>query len=885
MITAQSTSLPLEAPPASDASLASSSSSTSSTCSSSPPYHPRSFTVPPDPLAALMTSQPGRIVSRNPLQPSGPICAFGSRLAFTYFPSPAPSPDLLNALTPGTTNSTSTAAGGAAGASGGGARSATDAATPTQAVAEPGVHWFTIDDQLVYLSFFQDYGPLNVGCLYRFCLHLHNLLEDPQHRHQRIFLYSSDEPDKKVNAALMMALYAMVVMRWSVADVLHPISCLELQPYRDAGYSRSDYHLHPQSILYGMSRALSHQLLDLSTFDLAAYEKAEKVEEGDWNWITPGFVAFASPVESGWTTTGGNAGGAAGGAGTGKTPKSGLGGRLNRAFRNVLDEFENKGVKVVVRLNKKLYDANHFKERGIDHVEMYFDDGTNPSMEMCREFIDLSDRVISAGDSVAVHCKAGLGRTGTLIGAYLIYKHGFTADEAIGFMRLMRPGSCVGPQQHFLYENQLEWVRWAAQDEMRAQLAQQRRDEAAAPSTTSRAAGGSNSTERAASADQERERSAPPRPITPPNEADLARHRSTTPHRNPATAPVTPRRQVVPGQPRKTPGRSRHGVAAPEVNSPAAGDDRALEGESGEDVDKMEDGTEEEQAMRDEAEMEGVVLSSPRKDKQSARGRKSLQLVDDAAGAEDAREAEDDPLALVSPKKLDLGPATGSSAATSTRPKTPAATSASSSTRPTRIARVTSQQRPLSAITDNRIVDRLRGSSRTVSSSSAAIADGSTGNSSSAQTIARSKGAKNLNTVFEAVEGGQQQPSQSRYPLRNTSGRTTPTAAPSANGSGLAHAPTVAAPGSPSKLPMRIPAKRGVAPPSPNPATQASHIASNAAAGKAMNDRPGFNPGRGRGQDGFSLAEGLAKLGGGNKGRNVRRRRSSMGSQDFVQAG
>lgn len=28
---------------------------------------------------------------------------------------------------------------------------------------------------------------------------------------------------------------------------------------------------------------------------------------------------------------------------------------------------------------------------------VYFDDGTNPSMEMCREFIDLSDRIISAG--------------------------------------------------------------------------------------------------------------------------------------------------------------------------------------------------------------------------------------------------------------------------------------------------------------------------------------------------------------------------------------------------------------------------------------------------------------------------------------------------------
>ena len=60
-----------------------------------------------------------------------------------------------------------------------------------------------------------------------------------------------------------------------------------------------------------------------------------------------------------------------------------------------------------------------------------------------------------------------MGRTGTLIGAYLIWKYGFTATEAIAFMRIVRPGSVVGPQQQYMYLKQLEWTKWAAVDEMR----------------------------------------------------------------------------------------------------------------------------------------------------------------------------------------------------------------------------------------------------------------------------------------------------------------------------------------------------------------------------------------------------------------------------------
>ena len=38
-------------------------------------------------------------------------------------------------------------------------------------------HYFSIDEELVYWNFFLDFGPLNLGQLYRFCTILKNKLE------------------------------------------------------------------------------------------------------------------------------------------------------------------------------------------------------------------------------------------------------------------------------------------------------------------------------------------------------------------------------------------------------------------------------------------------------------------------------------------------------------------------------------------------------------------------------------------------------------------------------------------------------------------------------------------------------------------------------------
>ena len=55
---------------------------------------------------------------------------------------------------------------------------------------------------------------------------------------------------------------------------------------------------------------------------------------------------------------------------------------------------------------------------------------------------------------MAVHSLAGLGRTGTLIALYIMKHFGFTANEAMGWLRICRPGSIIGPQQQFLVDQE-----------------------------------------------------------------------------------------------------------------------------------------------------------------------------------------------------------------------------------------------------------------------------------------------------------------------------------------------------------------------------------------------------------------------------------------------
>ena len=276
----------------------------------------------------------------------------------------------------------------------------------------------------------------------------------------------------RANAACILACYMVLIQSWPPHLALAPIAQMDppCMPFRDAGYSQADYVLNIQDVIYGVWKAKEEGLCGLKDFSLEEYEKYERVDMGDFNWVTPQFLAFASPQQQPthaisksspvYATIPSN---------IAEVQKSNLPG----PFKNVLSHFCARNIGLVVRLNSELYSSTYFEKLGIKHLNMIFDDGTCPPLSLVREFINLAHEMITVRKKgIAVHCKAGLGRTGCLIGAYLIYKHGFTANEIIAYMRFMRPGMVVGPQQHWLHLNQMTFREWWHEDAMKAKYAE-----------------------------------------------------------------------------------------------------------------------------------------------------------------------------------------------------------------------------------------------------------------------------------------------------------------------------------------------------------------------------------------------------------------------------
>ena len=105
-----------------------------------------------------------------------------------------------------------------------------------------------------------------------------------------------------------------------------------------------------------------------------------------------------------------------------------------------------QGIEVLISLTEEKLRRDWINETGLMAAHVPVEDMTVPSPEQIDQCVSIIERAHEKGMGVAVHCGAGLGRTGVILACYLVAK-GMSAPNAIAKVRRLRPGSIETEEQ------------------------------------------------------------------------------------------------------------------------------------------------------------------------------------------------------------------------------------------------------------------------------------------------------------------------------------------------------------------------------------------------------------------------------------------------------
>lgn len=314
-------------------------------------------------------------------------------------------------------------------------------------------HYFSVDhDWTLDGCKFHDtpyFGPPNLAGIYRFCCLVNTKLHMVP-ASKKIVLYTTanegfSDAKKRTRSVFLCGAFAICQLKMTAEEIYGLLEQhflpTTLVSYCDLNGNLS-HNLNILDCLKGFEKSTALGFFNFDEFDLNRYEQEERAF--DLNWIVPGkLLALSDPQRR-------------------PEVKASRFSRLRKYFRQ-------SGVKGVVRLNKDdnmaryglIYDARCFTANGFTHNDLYYEDGGIPTKAIIKKFTRVVDQCDGA---VAVHCRAGLGRTGTLIACYLIRQYRFSAAEAVGWLRICRPGSVSTLQHCFLERKQDPIMRGYPED-------------------------------------------------------------------------------------------------------------------------------------------------------------------------------------------------------------------------------------------------------------------------------------------------------------------------------------------------------------------------------------------------------------------------------------